>query len=52
MVRWKLNVVTEEHIAANFCCLLYVYFFLGLLFDPEDGGEMFLRYLGLISSAL
>jgi hypothetical protein len=25
------------------CCLLHAGFFVGLFFDPEDGGDMFLR---------
>jgi hypothetical protein len=31
-------------------CLLHAGFLLGLLFDPEDEGEMFLRKLGLFST--
>jgi hypothetical protein len=31
--------VSEEHTAAAVCCLLHGCFFLGLLFDPEDGGN-------------
>jgi hypothetical protein len=25
------------------CCLLHADFFLGIYFDPEDGGDIFLR---------
>jgi hypothetical protein len=28
------------------CCLLHAYFLLGLSFDPEDGGDLFLRNVG------
>jgi hypothetical protein len=39
---------SEEHVASIFraepaaCYLLHAGFFLGLLFDPEDEGDMFL----------
>jgi hypothetical protein len=29
-----------------FCNLLHAGFFFGLLFSPEDGGDMFLRNVG------
>jgi hypothetical protein len=31
------------------CCLLHVDFLLGLFFDTEDEGDMFLRNVGLLS---
>jgi hypothetical protein len=31
------------------CCLLHVDFLLGLLFNPEDVGDMFLRNVGCLS---
>jgi hypothetical protein len=31
------------------CCLLHAGFLLDLLFDPEDGGDMLLRNVGLCS---
>jgi hypothetical protein len=35
---------------ASACYLLYAGFFLGLSFEPEDGGYMFLRNVGLFST--
>jgi hypothetical protein len=32
------------------CCLLHAGFLLGLLFYPEDGGDMFLRNVGRLSA--
>jgi hypothetical protein len=41
--------VSEGHIA-SICVMLATYFhagfLLGLFFDPEDGGDMFLRNIG------
>jgi hypothetical protein len=34
--------VPEEHEAASACYQLHADFFFGLLFGPEDGGNMFL----------
>jgi hypothetical protein len=31
------------------CCLLRAGFLLGLYFDPEDGRDMFLRFIGRLS---
>jgi hypothetical protein len=31
-------------------CMLFVHLLLGLLFDLEDGGEMFLRNIGWLSA--
>jgi hypothetical protein len=49
----KLNHVSEEHITSIFraaaCCLLHAGFLLGLLFNPEDEGDMFLRNVGSLS---
>jgi hypothetical protein len=33
-------------------CLLHVCFLLGLLFDPEDGENVFLRHIGLLQRTL
>jgi hypothetical protein len=42
--------ISEEHIASIFTALLATRFHGGLLlilfFDPEDGGDMFLRNVG------
>jgi hypothetical protein len=32
------------------CCLLYAGFLLGLLFSPEDGGDMFPQKAGPLST--
>jgi hypothetical protein len=36
--------------ASFICCLLYAGFLLGLLFSPEDGGDMFLQKVGRFST--
>jgi hypothetical protein len=35
---------------SSVCCRLYASFLLDLLFDPEDGGDMFLRNVGRLSA--
>jgi hypothetical protein len=49
VVCWVATDVSEEHIASIFTCLLagscWNYFF-----DPEDGGDMFLRNVGCKST--
>jgi hypothetical protein len=46
----KTTDVSEKHIASIFRSLLATYFqsgcLLGLFFDPEDGGYIFLRNVG------
>jgi hypothetical protein len=41
----KVNRSFVEHVTSIFW-LLHDGFFLGLLFDPDDGGDMFLRNVG------
>jgi hypothetical protein len=36
----------NQHEADIFSCLLHLGFVLGLFFDAEDGGDMFLRNVG------
>jgi hypothetical protein len=48
----KSTDVSEEHVASilsSACYLLRAGFLRGLFFDPEDGGDMFLRNVGSIS---
>jgi hypothetical protein len=35
--------VLEEHVASMLAISFYAHFLLGLLFVPEDGGNMFLK---------
>jgi hypothetical protein len=38
--------LTNQHAASFACCLLHIGFPLGLLFEPKDGGDIFLRNVG------
>jgi hypothetical protein len=42
----KSTDVSEGHVPSNFCYLLPRGFLLGLFFDPEVGGDIFLRDVG------
>jgi hypothetical protein len=52
---WRVSQARNRHEAdskqmlINSCCLLYAVFLLGLLFNTEDGGDMFLRNVGWLS---
>jgi hypothetical protein len=35
---------------SHVCYLLYLGFLLGLFFDPEDGGDIFFRNIGSLST--
>jgi hypothetical protein len=37
-------------LASSVCYLLHAGFMLGVLFDPEDGGDIFLRNVGRLST--
>jgi hypothetical protein len=53
-VRLKSSDVSEEHVASIFrawqaelgCYILHAGFLICLFFDPDDGGDMFLRNVG------
>jgi hypothetical protein len=42
--------VSEEHVASVISYLLHAGFLLGLFFDPENGGDMYLRNVGWLSA--
>jgi hypothetical protein len=44
-----LTEVSEEYVALLSTCL-HVGFLLSLFFDPEDGGDMFLRKVSLLAT--
>jgi hypothetical protein len=47
----KNNQARNRHNAvSSFCYLLHTSFLLNLFFDPEDGGDMFLRNASLVSA--
>jgi hypothetical protein len=55
MTEGKVNTQEQEGVAQSHICLLYwghkscllhAGFFLGLLFNPEDGDDIFLRNIG------
>jgi hypothetical protein len=50
VIRWVSTDISEKHLAYCACYLLHVAFILGLSFDPEDGGDMFLRNIGWLST--
>jgi hypothetical protein len=47
---WRLSQARNQHEAGSACCLLHSGFFVGLLFDPEDWGGMFIRNVGWLST--
>jgi hypothetical protein len=49
-IRWKSTDVSEKHVPSLFSYLLQARFVLGIFFDPEDGGDMFLRNVGWLSA--
>jgi hypothetical protein len=45
--RWEDNIkMVLREIAGSACYLLHAGFLLGFFFDPEEGGDMFLRNVG------
>jgi hypothetical protein len=48
VVRWKSTDGSEEHTASVFC--FYADFLLGLVFDNEDEGDMFVRNVSWLST--
>jgi hypothetical protein len=63
VICWKSPDVSEEHACifrveeqgkretSRACSLLYAGYLLGLLVNPEDRGHMFIRNIGLVSTA-
>jgi hypothetical protein len=55
VVRWKWRAVSEDDVASmlqssgSACCLLHAGFLLALIFDLEDGDNMFPRNVGWLS---
>jgi hypothetical protein len=48
-VKYSRSFGVIYHRASSVCCLIQAGFLLGLLFDPEDGSDMFLRNVDRIS---
>jgi hypothetical protein len=44
------NLAGGQNTSGLACCLFYAGFLLGLLINPEDGGDMFLRNVSLLSA--
>jgi hypothetical protein len=42
----KCGIIQKQGEPSYACCLLYAGFLLGFIFNPEDGGNMFLQYIG------
>jgi hypothetical protein len=49
MSRLSLRLNSNQSKKPDACCLLYADFLLGLLFDPEDKGDMFFQNVGRLS---
>jgi hypothetical protein len=47
---WHFGATCSFHLQGFACCLLHASFLLGLLFNHEDGGDMFLRNIGWLST--
>jgi hypothetical protein len=49
-VLWDITLCRPLEVKLSCAChLLHTGFLLGFFFDPEDGGDMFLRNVGVIS---